>query len=80
MTKQQIGNYIRDRRVQLKLAKRQVCIRAGISNRAILDNIEAGRGYSMDTFIKVCEVLEIDFSKVTINETKKVNYGEDEQD
>lgn len=79
MTKQELGNYIRDRRIHLKLPKRQVCLKANITSRNILDNIEAGKNYTIENFIKVCEVLNVDFGKLTVTETK-TKTNEDEQD
>jgi len=64
MTEQQIGNYIRNRRISLSLPKRQVCIKAGISSRNILDNIESGKGATLTNFVKICNALNLKYDEL----------------
>ena len=68
MTKKQIGNYIKECRIAHGWKKKPLCDKIGIS-RTQLDMVEQGRtNYTIDTFVKVCEALNIDFEKLQQNE------------
>jgi transcriptional regulator with XRE-family HTH domain len=64
MTEKQIGNYIRDRRISLKMPKRQLCIKAGMTSRNILDNIESGKGATIANLVRVCNALNLKYDEL----------------
>ena len=78
MTQKQIGEYIKGCIQSQGWTLTQVASKSKIT-RPTLDSIINGKNYRMHNFIKVCEVLKIDFGKLIITEqTTKTN--EDDED
>ena len=78
MTQKQIGQYIKGCIHQQGWTLTQVASKSKIT-RPTLDSIINGKNYRISNFIKVCEVLNVDFGKLTVTETK-TKTNEDEQD
>jgi transcriptional regulator with XRE-family HTH domain len=68
MTKKQIGNYIKECRIAQGWKKKPLCDKINIRTTALLDIEEGRTNYTIDTFVKVCEALNIDFEKLKENE------------
>jgi len=78
MTEQQLGAYIRDRRISLRLPKRQLCIKADIQKRSVLDNIESGKGGTITSFIKICNALNLKYDELLKKQLQTNNEQEND--
>ena len=76
MTQKQIGQYIKGCIDQKGWTLTQVASKSKIT-RPTLDSIINGKNYRISNFIKVCEVLNVDFGKLKVTETEtKTNEDE----
>jgi transcriptional regulator with XRE-family HTH domain len=67
MTQKQIGQYIKGCIQSQGWTLTQVASKSKIT-RPTLDSIINGKNYRISNFIKVCEVLNVDFEKLHLND------------
>ena len=60
-----LGNIIKDARIEKKYTLEDIRIRLGIKEKSTIGNYEHGRrSMSIDTLIKVCNILDLDYKEV----------------
>lgn len=57
--RQEIGDYLRAERKKRGISKYKICKDADFPNLRPIDNIESGRGYTVDTLLRYLNTIKI---------------------